>query len=311
MPSTNDYCTLGVSVALLYPEAFQDSYRHLAAFGKAARLPGFEALEACLPEEEAIRKTEIAILRDSGRQLNYNLPGSLQQEGEFNPNSLDPACRKNALALAMRHVDYAAEADCEIAAITSGPDNPARREEAVACFEEFLLALADHAQQYDMTLVLEPIERQRFKKLLLGPTRETAACALSVQKQGRSNVRMLLDMAHVPLMEENLMEAVEASLPAGIGHVHLGNAIVRNSANPYYGHFHPPIGTHDGEYDLDDLVCLFSELIKCGYLSRKPRECEKNRMSVEMMPYPGVSPETSAQFVLEKINTALEIALAA
>ena len=195
--------------------------------------------------------------------------------------------------------------------IESGPDNPARREEAVACFEEFLLALADHAQQYDMTLVLEPIERQRFKKLLLGPTRETAACALSVQKQGRPNVRMLLDMAHVPLMEENLMEAVEASLPAGIGHVHLGNAIVRNSANPYYGHFHPPIGTHDGEYDLDDLSMLFSALIQYGYLSREPRDGGKNRMSVEMMPYPGVSAETSARFVLEKMNAALHMALAA
>ena len=67
MFSIGDYCRLGVSVALLYPEAFLDARRHLVAFGKAASLPGFEALEACLPEEEAIRKTEIAILRDSGR----------------------------------------------------------------------------------------------------------------------------------------------------------------------------------------------------------------------------------------------------
>ena len=311
MFSINNYCKLGVSVALLFPEAFQDSYRHLAAFGQAASLPGFEALEAYLPDETDIRRAEIAILRDTGKQLNYNLPGALQMEGEFNPNSLDPVCRKNAIALAIRHVDYAAEAGCEIVAVTSGPDNPTRRDDAIACFEEFLLTVADHAQQYGMTLVLEPVERERFKKLLLGPTRETVACALSAQRKGRSNVKMLLDMAHIPLMEENLMEAVEISLSAGIGHVHLGNSIVRNPDNKYYGHFHPPIGTHDGEYDLGDLSKLFSGLMECGYLPRTPREGRKNSISVEMMPYPGVSAKTSAQFALEKMTAALQMALAA
>ena len=309
MFSVNDYFKFGISVALLYPEAFQDQYRHLAAFAKTARLNGFDALEAFLPDDDRIRQTEIAILRDEGKSLNYNLPGDLQLDGAYNPGSLNPEYRQNAIDLAKRHLDYAAEAGCKIVAVTSGPDLPEKRVQILAYFCEFMTELADYAQQYEMMLVLEPVERGRFKNLLLGPTKETVDCVLSLKNKGKSNVKMLVDTAHIPLMGENQMDALTLSLQAGIGHVHLGNSVIRNPQSKFYGHFHPPIGVHDGEYDLDDVSRFLAGLIECGYIPRKPGQV-RSSVSVEMAPYPGVSPETSARVAHEKISNALQSALA-
>ena len=122
-------------------------------------------------------------------------------------------------------------------------------------------------------------------------------------------MKMLVDTAHIPLMGEDQMEALELSLQAGIGHVHLGNSVIRNPQSKYYGHFHPPIGVHDGEYDIDDVSRFLSRLVASGYIARVPGQA-KNCVSVEMIAYPGVSPETSALVAFEKVSTALQSALA-
>jgi sugar phosphate isomerase/epimerase len=303
-----DYFKFGISVALLYPEAFQSPQRHLAAFSKTAHFEEYETLETFLPADESVRKTEIAIMKDEGKAINYNLPVDFQLDGIYNPGSQNPQYRKNALDSAKKHVDYAAEAGSRLVALTSGLDRPAERSEVLRYCFEYMDALSEHAQQYGITLTLEPAEREVFKNLVLGPTSETVAFISALQKAGRTNVKILLDTAHIPLMKEDQIDAIKISLEAGIGHVHLGNAVIRNRNSKYYGHIHPPIGIHDGEYDVDDVSDFLYHLLECGYISRTPGR-ELSTISLEMVPYPGVSPETSARVAYEKIRSALQLAL--
>ena len=68
------------------------------------------------------------------------------------------------------------------------------------------------AAQYNMTVSIEPIERGRFKNLILGPTWECAAFIKDMQEKGASNAKLILDIAHLPLMGEEIGGAVKSCM---------------------------------------------------------------------------------------------------
>jgi sugar phosphate isomerase/epimerase len=304
-----DYFSFGISVGLLYPEANQSSQRHLSAFTKTAKLPGFETLETLLAEDAAIRKTEISIMKEEGKIINYNFPVDFQLGGEFDPGSPDATVRKKALDLAKRHVDYAQQASSKVIGMTSGIDHGVdNRKQTMGYFSDYMASLSEYSAQAGITLTLEPVERGVFKNLLLGPTPEVCSFIQNLQDRGHANVKILFDTAHMPLMQEDALESVALASKVGIGHIHIGNAIVRNQHNPLYGHFHPPIGIQDGEYDYKDVGLFFGKLIEYGHLSKSPTK-DKKCISLEMAPYPGLSPELSAAVAYEKVCSAWEMAL--
>ncbi len=311
MIDIKDYFAFGTSVALLYPEAVISQERHLAAFAKCAKLPGYETLETFLSTDEKIRKAEINIAKEEGKIINYNFTVDFQLGGEFDPGNENPQYRKQALDLAKMHVDFAHEAGSKVIGMTSGMDHgKEKREATMEYFTDYMVDLATYAKQAGIVLTLEPVERGKFKNLLLGPTTEICAFIEKMRGLGHDNVEVLFDTAHMPLMEEDQIEALKLAYKTGIGHIHMGNAIIRNEKNPLFGHFHPPIGIADGEYDVDEAALFFKELISLGYLSNKPTT-DKKCISLEMTAYPGVSQELSAQVAYQKITSAWQKAIEA
>lgn len=311
MNDLKTYFSLGISVGLLYPEAQISEQRHLSAFTKTAQLAGYETLETFLSNDPAIRKAEISIAKEEGKIINYNFPADFQLGGEFDPSSKNPVFRKKALDLAKKHVDYAQEAGSKVIGMTSGIDHgEENRAESMEYFTEYMDVLSAYAQQAGITLTLEPVERGIFKNLLLGPTADICAFIQKMQQMGHDNVAVLFDTAHMPLMKEDPIESVRLAHTVGIGHIHIGNAILSNDRNPLYGHCHAPIGIMEGEYDWMDVSRFFKELIDLGHLSSQPTQ-EKKCISLEMAPYAGISPELSAAVAYEKVQNAWKQAIEA
>ena len=96
------------------------------------------------------------------------------------------------------------------------------------------------------------------------------------------NIGLLLDVAHIRLLNESLEQTIRRCAPY-LNRVHLGNCVIKNKENPYYGDLHPPIGYTDGEIDIPELVETLSTLLETGYLKRGGR----NSILTELQPVPG------------------------
>ena len=152
-------------------------------------------------------------MKEHNKVLNYNTPGYFQLDGMYNASSDDPAFRQHALTAMKEQIDYASEAGCSLIVLTGTPaQGDSRRPVLLERYSEFFLKCAAHAAQYNMTVSIEPIERGRFKNLILGPTWECAAFIKDMQEKGASNAKLILDIAHLPLMGEDIGGAVKSCM---------------------------------------------------------------------------------------------------
>lgn len=303
MIKMKDYIKLGISPTMLFPIAFDNELEHLAAFETCCKFSEYEAFDTFLPHNPKIRNLEIEKLKKYNKTLNYNTPVIFQLDGEFNPCSDNPTYRNNAISEMKKHIDYAVEADAALLVITGCADKgPERRAELFERYKTFFLEASLYAKQFNLPVLIEPIEREVFKKIILGPTIECAAFIKEMQQKGATNAHLMLDTAHLPLMKEDFSSALQTSLEVGLEHIHLGDA-VKDPSSSYYGHTHPPLGIHEGVFDVEEVEDQFYELFQSGYISKTPTDTPIS-ISLEMRPYPGVSPETSARFAYEKVHTA-------
>ena len=136
---------------------------------------------------------------------------------------------------------------------------------------------------------------------------ECAAFIKDMQEKGAFNAKLILDIAHLPLMGEDIDGAVKHCMEAGLAHVHMGNAVLE-PASRFYGHTHPPIGVQHGCYDCQELILQFKTLLASGYIPTVPGPVRPT-ISLEVRPYPGVSGRTSARVMYEKVSSAFMAAL--
>lgn len=300
MIQLKDFVSFGISPSMLFPQSFDDELAHFKAVVLCCRLSEFERFEAFLPGDSALRQAEIKEMKEHHKLLNYNIPGYFQLDNSFNPCSDDSFTRAHALSAVKEQIRFAAEAGSSIIEFTGSVDKgEEKRQELTDRYFEFFMEGALYAAQYGMTASLEPIERNRFKKLILGPTSECAAFIRRANKAGAGNAKLMLDLSHVPLMEENIDEAISISAESGIALVHMGNAVLEPSSC-FYGHTHPPVGTPHGLFDTDELIHQFRLLIDCGYISPDKTGEKRPMISLEVRPYPGADPITSAHLMYEK-----------
>lgn len=303
-----DYFDFGISPAMLYPGAFENDIVHARAMLGCCGMEEFSLIEAYLPEDPHIRKLEISIIKGSKKRLIYNCPVQLQQEYPYNAGSSEPNVRKNALLFTKKHMDYAAEAGCTKMILTSCLDQGAKsRGEVYKRFLEYFTSAAEYAHSLGIFLIIEPAERGVHKNLLLGPTDECCAFIQKLRTMGYSNVGVMIDTAHLPLMGENFEDSLAKISEVGLSHIHLGDAVT-DPSRPFYGHTHPPLETAGGTFGMKEYALFFAMLVEKRYLDLSGQTAP-NAVSLEVQSYPGVSPETSARFMYEKMCHAFEQAI--
>jgi len=298
-PPYTDYFKLGINHHLLFPEVTADWDMHEQTLTKLAQTEVFEVLDLFLPMEAERQRREVDIICASGKDVVYNCP-LLGLEPGMDPNSSNPEIYTRTVQRALAHLDAAQRAGARKMTIASGPDpGPSERPGAKARFVQFLCELGREAVKREMLVLIEPFDRSIGKNLLIGPTAEAAEIVERVHQQGVESVALMLDMGHVPLLEEDIYRAFELSAPY-LYHTHLGSCVKRDPESKFYGDRHPPWGIEEGECDVPEVVEFFDAAFKVGYL----RSDQRATVTLEMQPYPSLSAEESIDIWLEKLDEA-------
>jgi len=298
-PPYTDYFKLGINHHLLFPQAQDDWDLHEQTLKKLAGMEIFEVLDLFLPLEAERQRREVDIIWASGKEVVYNCP-LLGLEPGMDPNSSNPEIYTRTLQRACAHLEAAHRAGGPRMNIASGPDpGPAERPAAKACFVEFLCELGREAAERELMVLIEPFDRSIGKNFLIGPTAEAAEIVERVHQEGVESIALMLDMGHVPLLEEDNHQAFQISAPY-LHHTHVGSCVKHDPNNEFYGDKHPPWGLDEGECDVPELVEFFDAAFEVGYLHSGRRAT----VTLEMQPYPGLSAEESIDIWLEKLDQA-------
>jgi sugar phosphate isomerase/epimerase len=149
----------------------------------------------------------------------------------------------------------------------------------------------------DVVLALEPTDRDIDKFFLFGPLGDTVSFVKRLQNDN-VNIGLLLDMCHVPIMHETLESALEISKDV-LCHIHLGNCVIQDETDMYYGDKHPSWDYPGGEYSSEDGKKFINMLKSIGYFDK-----ENATLSFEMRPFESLNPEESLKKFVEVFKSS-------
>ncbi len=257
-----------------------------------AQDPFFNELEVRRSERPGVHQELRRIADVSGLNLGVGAqPGLLLNK--LSLNDRHSAAREAAIAEVQKSVDAAYELGARLVAVLSGPDpGQEHRAQETDLLVASCVALCKYAQEkaqtYAVWLSLEQFDDTIDKKCLIGPTTRAAEVAERVKAEV-DNFGLCVDLSHLPLLNERPIEALSMAVPHLI-HVHAGNCIMRDPADPGYGDMHPRFGHPAGQNGVEELKDFLSALIYVGYFdadvpTRKPV------FTFEVKPLEGETPE--------------------
>ncbi|MBD2860736.1 sugar phosphate isomerase/epimerase family protein [Paenibacillus oceani] len=288
---------LGINHHLLYPASFESVEVHKQTIACVLNKSEYEVIDMFVPEDGDTLDYIAKRVRESGKAVVYNMP--LMNGVGYNPHSPDTSVREHTLDEAKSHVRRARRLGARKIVVASGIDpGVGKRDEQRGYFVEYLTALCSHAGP-DLDILIEPFDRSIGKCLLIGPSEEAVEIVRRVHRNGTINLGLLVDMGHIPLMEETFRHALQTASPY-VRHIHLGSCVKRIPNDPLYGDMHPPWGYPGGEHDVPELVDFLQELVFAGYLGEDSRPT----VTFEMRPYLGLTEEESMSIFLAKFREA-------
>jgi|SRR5690625_324927 len=164
----------------------------------------------------------------------------LIEENNLDVSSLDSKLRSETATRIKDSLYAAAEIGAKNIAFVTGDDPGADRwADGIEGLYESLCEIAEAAKEYDMNLLVEPLDRFAHKKRIIGTTDETVALLSRVQKE-HDNIGIAFDTAHAALNGEDIFEALEKGKSL-IHQIHFSNAVLDTNSE-LYGDFHMEIG---------------------------------------------------------------------
>ncbi len=231
---------------------------------KKAQALGFDAIELFPPGPDAVDPQRLRLrLNDHGLALAAVGTGAGWVKHRLTLTHADPAARAEARAFVRSIIDFAGpfHAPAIIGSMQgrSGPD--VGRPTALGYLADALEDLGEHARQYGVPLLYEPLNRYETD---LATTIDAGASLLG--SLSTTNVRLLADLFHMNIEETDLADAIRAGGPR-IGHLHFVDSHRR------------PAGT--GHLDFGPIAEALVEIGYDGYAS------------AEAFPHP--NPEAAAE----------------
>lgn len=203
-----------VSAARGGPFVFWDD---LAAGCRQAREFGFDAVEVFPPGASGVDPAELRRLLDEhGLALAAVGTGAGWVMQRLTLTSSDQAVRTKAAEFIRATIDLAGSfgAPAIIGSMQGRWGDGVDRETALRYLGDALQSLGEHAQQYKVPVIYEPLNR--YETNLVNTVADGVALLNSL---GGPNVRLLSDLFHMNIEETNLAEALRAG-GAHVGHVH-------------------------------------------------------------------------------------------
>ena len=180
---------------------------------------GYDAVEVFAGSAAELRSLGLpALLAETGLTLAAVGTGAGLVKHGLTLSSPDAAVRTRAAAYVRDFIDAAGEFGSAVIVGSmqgrAGPDRAA----AYHALRHAVSALAEHAGDRGVTLLIEPLNR--YESDLLNTLADVTALAADA---GAANVRVLADLFHMNIEEASMAGAVRAAGPV-IGHVHLADS---------------------------------------------------------------------------------------
>ncbi len=189
----------------------------LAAACRKAHDLGFDAVEVFAPSADDVRRSDLPPLLDGhGLKLAALGTGGGWVRHRWTLTSPDASIRRNARGFVRDIIDAAGPlgASAIIGSMQGRWTDGVEREQALAWLAEALSDLGRHASQYSVPLLYEPLNRYETNLI------NTAADGVRlVESGGIQNVKLLCDLFHMNIEEQDLPAAVR-SAAGHVGHIH-------------------------------------------------------------------------------------------
>ena len=290
---------LGLVHHMLYPATVDDPDLHERTLTEFVRRSDIETFDCCFPYGQADRRQRLAAAaRASDKQETafaiHLFP--LRKLLLSAPNYAEQA--QVRLILKEMIADAAAMGATGFVFGSGGPPSAEASPAHHRAFLDFCRWLCAELAPHGIDALLEPFDYDFDKKFIYGPLDANLKLVAKVREEF-PNIGIELDMAHLPLMREGFESAIERSAP-WLKRVHLGNCVMRNPADPFYGDNHPPMGYPGGEIDEPELVRILRTLHKVGFLNAKQR----GNLLLELKPFPGRTEEESVTDNWQRLGRA-------
>jgi len=291
------YLHLGLVHFNAYPKCLKGEGPIRETIQRVAEDDFFTAIDITWIKSDEVRREVQNILKTSHMEIIFSA-GPPIGITNINPNALDENERKKAVGFMKPLIDQAYFLNAKLFPLVTGPDpGRAYREKARDQLTKSMAELCAYAQRkgetngYTLMIELEPSDREIDRKALIGPTAEAVEIAKSVQKMGHENFGLNVDGAHLLLMGETPEYALKTA--AGyIGHIHIGNSVVKDINNPAYGDQHPRFGIEGGENDVPQVTEFIKQIRETGFLDSEV-VTSLPVVSLELKTRPGENPEVT------------------
>lgn len=216
---------------------------------RAAEL-GFDAIELFAPGPEAVRHSELGrMLSDYQIKLAAVGTGAGWVIHKLTLADADATARRSAIDFIKSMIDFggANQAPAIIGSMQGRWSGIADKATARGWLGEALVELSDHARQYNVSLIYEPLNRY-----------ETNMCntqgegVLLLEEFGATNTRLLADLFHMNIEEVDIASGLRQA-GRWLGHVHCVDST------------RCAVGV--GHIDWPPIVQVLREIDYCGYVS--------------------------------------------
>jgi len=275
---------LGIVHFMAYPQTIKGEGPVLETLRAIIEDRDFSFIEVTHIEDKGVRAEAAAMLKESGKRYAYGAqPCLLTRKQDL--NSANFSERQAAVDTVKRSIDEAVEIGAEGLAFLSGKNpGPDLRASAVELLQESVTAICRHARSANpgLKILLESFDRVPFgKNALIGPTSEAVAFAETIRTEF-PGFSLMLDLSHLPMLGEDSETALKLAKKV-LGHIHIGNCVIKAPGHPAYGDEHPSFGIEAGENGVAELAEFLNALEKIGYLAPG----SANPVSFEVKPMAG------------------------
>ncbi len=194
---------------------------------------GFDVLEVGAAGIVTMSDEELTALKEEAKKYHITLTSGIGLPPEYDVSSTDENVRQNGISFMKKILDALAKADIHAIGgtvysywpvdYTKPIDKPAVLSQSIKSVKE----LADYALQYDITLLIEVLNR--FEQFLINDADEALSYIKTINKP---NVKVMLDSFHMNIEEDHLGDAIRKTGDY-LGHFHIGEC---NRKVPGKGH---------------------------------------------------------------------------
>ncbi len=180
------------------------------------------------------------LLEDSGCELSLWAPPEIDSP-ELSLSSLDKTVRSAAVESMRRLIGDALACGASAVCVRSGPDvEGIKRSSALQALEASLVALCEEAEQSPrLEILLEPLDRDAHKYMLVGGAKDAIALARRV-RVASPRFSLCWDSGHMLLNHEDLLESLEFCWPV-LSQIHISSPVLA-PRHPWFGDTHMCVG---------------------------------------------------------------------